>query len=54
MTHNYKKEYSIDGSLFLDKAYDWSIPSSNLLVYGHNFSDGVMFSDLLKYADKRI
>ena len=52
MTHDYKKEYSRWGSLFLDKAYDWTIPSSNLLVYGHNFSDGVMFSDLLKYADK--
>lgn len=52
MTHDYKKEYSRWGSLFLDKEYDWSIPSSNLLVYGHNFSDGVMLADLLKYKDK--
>lgn len=52
MNHDYKKEYSRWGSLFLDKAYDWTIPSSNLLIYGHNFSDGVMLSDLLKYADK--
>lgn len=36
VTHNYKKEYSKNGSLFLDKDYDWSLPSSNLLIRGHN------------------
>lgn len=50
--HDYKKEYSKWGALFLDKDYDWSKPSSNLLIYGHNFSDGHMFSDLLKYRDE--
>lgn len=52
MKHDYKKDYSRWGSLFLDKSFDWNIPSSNLLIYGHNFSDGVMLSDLLKYKDK--
>jgi len=52
MTHNYKKEYSKDGSLFLDKAYDWNIPSSNLLIYGHNNKNGIMFQELLKYASE--
>lgn len=52
VNHNYKKEYSKWGSLFLDKDFDWSIPSSNLLIYGHNFSDGLMFADLLKYRDE--
>lgn len=37
---------------FLDKDYDWSIPSSNLLMYGHNMGDGAMFQDLLKYEDE--
>lgn len=36
MNHNYKKQYSKPGSLFLDKDYDWSLPSTNLLIYGHN------------------
>ena len=36
MTHNYKKEYSAEGSIFLDKDYNWELPSSNLLLYGHN------------------
>lgn len=50
MTHDYKKEYSIDGSLFLDKDYDWNIPSSNLLIYGHNNRGSTeMFVDLMNY-----
>ena len=50
MTHNYKKEYSKDGSLFLDKAYNWNIPSTNLLIYGHNnVGSSEMFVELLKY-----
>lgn len=36
MRKNYKKAYSYDGSLFLDKDYNWDLPSSNLLIYGHN------------------
>ena len=52
MTHNYKKEYSKDGSLFLDKDYDWEIPSTNLLIYGHNNSNNKMFHNLLDYKDE--
>ena len=52
MTHNYKKEKNTYGSIFLDKDYDWSIPSSNLLIYGHNLQDGTMFHDVLNYKDK--
>lgn len=50
MTHNYKKQKSKNGSIFLTKDYDWSIPSSNLLIYGHNLNNGMMFQELLKYA----
>ena len=52
MTHNYKRETTSSGSLFLDKDYDWNIPSSNLLIYGHNNLDGLMFQELLKYEDE--
>ena len=53
MTHNYKKEYSKDGSLFLDKDYDWSIPSTNLLIYGHNNrGSNSMFTGLINYKDE--
>lgn len=49
MTHNYKKESSKNGSIFLDANYNWNIPSNNLLIYGHNLGNGMMFQELLKY-----
>lgn len=52
MTHNYKKEENTYGSIFLDKDYDWSIPSSNLLMYGHNLQNGSLFHDILNYKDE--
>lgn len=53
MKHNYKKQYSINGSIFLDKGYSWEKPSCNLLIYGHNNKNGTMFQSLLKYSDKK-
>jgi len=53
MTHNYKKEYTKDGSLFLDKDYNWELPSTNLLIYGHNNNNGKMFNKLLDYKDEK-
>ena len=53
MNHNYKKEENTYGSIFLDKDYDWSKPSSNLLIYGHNLQNGSMFHDLLNYSEKK-
>ena len=52
MTHNYKKENSKNGSIFLDANYDWNIPSNNLLIYGHNLGNGMMFQELLKYEQE--
>lgn len=52
MKNNYKKEKSKNGSIFLDKSYNWDIPSSNLLLYGHNNKNGTMFQDLLKYKSE--
>ena len=52
MTHNYKKEKSKNGSIFLDKDYDWDILSNNFLIYGHNLNNGTMFQELLKYSDE--
>ncbi len=52
LTHNYKKEKSEKGSIFLSKDYDLKLPSDNLLIYGHNLVSGQMFNNLLKYKDK--
>lgn len=53
MTHNYKKEKSKNGAIFLNKDYNFEIPSNNLLIYGHNMNNGTMFQELLKYSDKK-
>ena len=50
LTHNYKKEKSSTGSLFLDKDFDLINGSSNYLIYGHRSKQGIMFEDLMKYA----
>lgn len=52
LNHNYKKEKSEKGSIFLDAKYNWDIPSNNLLIYGHNIINGLMFQDLLKYESQ--
>ena len=52
MNHNYKKQSTSSGSIFLDKDYSWSNVSSNMLMYGHNMKNGTMFRDLLKYKNK--
>lgn len=51
LTHNYKNEKATTGSLFLDKDYNFD-KSSNLLIYGHRNTEGLMFEDLIKYKDE--
>lgn len=53
LDHNYKKESSQSGSLFLDKNFDLVNGSSNYLIYGHRNQQGLMFEDLLKYKDEK-
>lgn len=53
MRRNYKKRISRNGSLFLDKDYNWNKPSSNLLIYGHNNrGTNEMFVELLNYKNE--
>lgn len=49
LTHNYKKEDSKAGSLFLDTNFDLEKPSTNYLIYGHRNTNGLMFEDLVNY-----
>ena len=49
LTHNYKKEYSKMGGIFLDKDVEINKPSTNFLIYGHRSETGEMFEDLIKY-----
>ena len=52
LNHNYKKQYSASGSIFLDKDVDMELPSSNFLMYGHRNKRGTMFEDLYKYKEE--
>lgn len=49
MNHDYLKQKSERGSLFLDKDYSFKHHYDNLLIYGHNNQDGSMFATLMKY-----
>ncbi len=51
LNHNYLKEESKRGSIFLDKDVDLNT-SSNCLIYGHRTSTKLMFEDLINYKDK--
>lgn len=52
LNHNYKKENSSLGSLFLDKDFDLVNGSTNYLIYGHRTTTGLMFEDLIKYSNE--
>ena len=49
LTHNYKKKYSYNGSIFLDKDVRLEKPSTNYLVYGHRNKNRQMFDGLINY-----
>lgn len=49
LNKNYKNKYSRNGSIFVDYRYDFSKDNQNLLIYGHNNRDGMMFNGLLEY-----
>lgn len=53
LDHDYKREKSSTGALFLDKDFDLNKPSTNYLIYGHRNKQGLMFEDLLKYKNEK-
>ncbi len=51
LSHNYKKEVSRYGSIFVDSACKNSTDSKNIILHGHHMNDGQMFADILKFSD---
>ena len=49
---NIYKQYSVAGTLYIDKYNNISPRDDNLIIYGHNMNNGTMFADLLKYKNK--
>ncbi len=50
--HDFEKQESVSGSLFLDARNDFVNRDTNLIIYGHNMKNGTMFGSLKKYMDK--
>lgn len=52
LTHNYKREKSKYGSIYLNSKCNILDDNSNLIIYGHNMKDRQMFNQILNYMDK--
>ena len=51
LEHNFSKEYSISGTLFVDYRNDIN-KDKNIIIYGHNMRNGTMFNELKKFKDE--
>lgn len=51
LTHNYKRESSKYGSIFVDASCKLIVNPKNTVIYGHHMADGQMFADLMKYSE---
>ena len=52
LDHNYKKEKSDAGAIFMDRRNLGNQYDQHTIIYGHNMKDGSMFKDLNKYLDQ--
>lgn len=50
LNRTYKKSYSAYGSVFLDYRSTDSVKSKNVIMHGHNMTDGSMFHSLVDYG----
>lgn len=48
---NYKKEYLLHGSIFIDVESSLDKNTQNTIVYGHNMYDGSMFHEIVNYTN---
>ena len=51
LNHNYKKQKSRYGSIFIDPTCENTINAKNIILHGHHMKDGSMFADLMKFSD---
>ncbi len=52
LSHNFFEKEDRCGAIFLDGATNIYPKDKNIVLYGHNMSDGSMFGELKKYKDK--
>ena len=51
LTHNFEKEEEARGAIYMESDCSISPLSFNTVLYGHNWLDKTMFSELVKYND---
>lgn len=51
LNHNFEKEKEGRGAIYMDKDCSASPLGENTVIYGHNWLDKTMFSELTKYSD---
>ena len=52
LRHNLYGNYTRCGSIFTSEINEHPFADFNTIIYGHNLNNGLMFSDLKKYAQK--
>ena len=52
LNHDFKKEYSELGAIYLDKDCSTTKPTDNFLIYGHRNVTGQMFETLTNYKEE--
>ena len=53
LKHNFKKESSEYGAIFMDFRDKGDLKTRNNIIYGHNMKDGSMFHELMNYKDHK-
>ena len=51
LTRNYRMEYDVGGSIFMDFRNGADFLDDNTILYGHNMKNGAMFGGLKQYGD---
>lgn len=44
--------YDVNGTLLMDTDSEWEVPTTNIIIHGHNMRSGEMFGDLDLYTDQ--
>lgn len=52
LKRNYKGEYNMNGSIYLDYRVDFEDNNFNKIIYGHNNQNNKMFENLLEYESE--
>lgn len=50
--HNYRKQYSYNGSIFIEHVNSKKMTDDNTIVYGHNMRNGSMFATMNRFYEQ--